>query len=756
MDKMSKVAWHRLNSSKMQMPERLVVDRRRGQARMGGQAADWREVLPEKEMFVPVIQGTRRNRFFVGREWLWARMERHVIMPDCVGVVVNGSARTGKTSILKQFVCQLVEMQAASAETVAERKKRVGAEKCAAKDRQGVPAVVGSPAEASEAVENSKLTKLKYKVLCYHFGQSCPQGYHDQPGWWVRNLAAQTAEVLRPYRVALSHSWTATRALQPEESNNNPIGSLVVGVLDILATLEAPPMLHFMVIDCDEGFDVSEFLVRAVSRFPSWLKLILTTTPTELAMATAAVQGNRGAWEAIELDSSEQHITQDMVQYAHQQLERHSKDTANATESAKLSRAPSDELRTLCQRSRGNYAYVSAAIELIVASGALDLTQGPSLSRYIQTACGGEMTGACLGLLHVLLAARRPLTATELAQSLGLSSPGELAADTESKVRLLTNELGPLVAWGPDGCWWANTWMPDWLRDFYKTQDGTILSEAVGHKKLASSLLRSGSKLETSVQRWLLQDEDAEDETALATAVDDHELVYEVVFHLARSRCGTVGIQAEALAASMEDRLEAARRTDGATALHRTCNKGHCEMADVLLHAKANPDAVARDGSTSCYAAAKKGHSELVELLLLWGADPCVAVGTSERTALIVATEKGHRECVVSLLAANIEDRAAQSNTALRVAVAKGRHQLIELLCEAKADPCAVHEHGHTALHIAARGGYTRCVSALLDAGAGDALEMLDDAGLTPLKAATLNPVSYTHLTLPTKRIVEI
>ena len=36
-------------------------------------------------------------------------------------------------------------------------------------------------------------------------------------------------------------------------------------------------------------------------------------------------------------------------------------------------------------------------------------------------------------------------------------------------------------------------------------------------------------------------------------------------------------------------------------------------------------------------------------------------------------------------------------------------------------------------------GGYTRCVTTLLDADATPALEMLDEAGLTPLKAAALS-----------------
>ena len=82
------------------------------------------------------------------------------------------------------------------------------------------------------------------------------------------------------------------------------------------------------------------------------------------------------------------------------------------------------------------------------------------MQEYIQSACAGLVTGATTSLLEVLLAARRPLLAVELAQALGLSAPGtQLHNDTAAKVQLLTNQLGPLVIWDEDHrCTWANSW----------------------------------------------------------------------------------------------------------------------------------------------------------------------------------------------------------------------------------------------------------------------------------------------------------
>merc|ERR1711871_1571571 len=113
--------------------------------------------------------------------------------------------------------------------------------------------------------------------------------------------------------------------------------------------------------------------------------------------------------------------------------------------------------------------------------------------------------------------------------------------------------------------------------------DGQMLSEEDGHKKLATAFLRSGSRLEDSVQRWLRDDEN-EDENIVAnmrmndSTLDDFQIVYETSWHLAASRCGTPDMQASALYASMGDRIEA-RNRDECTALHKACRKGNLPMS---------------------------------------------------------------------------------------------------------------------------------------------------------------------------------
>lgn len=62
---------------------------------------------------------------------------------------------------------------------------------------------------------------------------------------------------------------------------------------------------------------------------------------------------------------------------------------------------------------------------------------------------------------------------------------------------------------------------------------------------------------------------------------------------------------------------------------------------------------------------------------------------------------------------------------------------------------------GRTCLHLAATRGYTRCVSVLLECDASPALEVSDEAGLTPLKAALLSNNPQTSQSQHVIRLME-
>jgi len=99
----------------------------------------------------------------------------------------------------------------------------------------------------------------------------------------------------------------------------------------------------------------------------------------------------------------------------------------------------------------------------------------------------------------------------------------------------------------------------------------------------------------------------------------------------------------------------------GGTALVGAAERGHLDIARVLLEHGADPDKIPRpDPSTGVVAmtplmaAAVQGHADVVDLLISYGADASIQVGETAlyeqgATALFLATVKGHGD-VVSIL----------------------------------------------------------------------------------------------------------
>ena len=105
-------------------------------------------------------------------------------------------------------------------------------------------------------------------------------------------------------------------------------------------------------------------------------------------------------------------------------------------------------------------------------------------------------------------------------------------------------------------------------------------------------------------------------------------------------------------------------------------------------------------------------------------------------TPLLVAAYFGHETCTKVWLEAGADVNAAneQGGTPLSHSAWRGHKGCLKLLLEAGADVNISDQDGDPPLSIAALDGHDDCVDLLSQAGA--------------------DAVSYTHLTLPTKRIV--
>ncbi|MGN6312293.1 MAG: ankyrin repeat domain-containing protein [Rhodanobacteraceae bacterium] len=149
----------------------------------------------------------------------------------------------------------------------------------------------------------------------------------------------------------------------------------------------------------------------------------------------------------------------------------------------------------------------------------------------------------------------------------------------------------------------------------------------------------------------------------------------------------------------------------GASALLRACGAGHLDTAQRLLQAKADTALAAESGATPLSAAVSARRPEMVKLLLEHGA--------------------------------KADQRLPGNATALMVAAALGFPETVEVLLEGGANAALTDEHGHTALHAAARFCFDsrdslrcrRLLDALLRACGKDParVDARDAQGATPL-----------------------
>ena len=130
---------------------------------------------------------------------------------------------------------------------------------------------------------------------------------------------------------------------------------------------------------------------------------------------------------------------------------------------------------------------------------------------------------------------------------------------------------------------------------------------------------------------------------------------------------------------------------DGMSALHWAADRGDRPMAEMLLHAGANPNAVTRIGDYSpLHIASASGHTSVIELLLLAGADVLAVTTSGSVTSLHLAAASGVGPAAAMLLDHGAEIDAVETawgQTPLIFASALGRVDTVDVLLAKGADP---------------------------------------------------------------------
>lgn len=199
------------------------------------------------------------------------------------------------------------------------------------------------------------------------------------------------------------------------------------------------------------------------------------------------------------------------------------------------------------------------------------------------------------------------------------------------------------------------------------------------------------------------------------------------------------------------------RSHDGATALHWATHWNDLEIADLLIRAGANVNAVNDFRTAPLSLACTNGNAVLVERLLKAGANPNAAIATGE-TPIMTCASTGSADAVRMLIARGADVNAkepSQNQTPLMWAAAEHHEDVVRTLIEHGADLQARTKKGFTALHFAAREGSLDVARLLLAAGVdvnirsqpdpsekgrgrGPSYDATVSAGSTPLLVATV------------------
>ena len=181
-------------------------------------------------------------------------------------------------------------------------------------------------------------------------------------------------------------------------------------------------------------------------------------------------------------------------------------------------------------------------------------------------------------------------------------------------------------------------------------------------------------------------------------------------------------------------------RKDGWTALMEAANRGHGEIAEVLLSRNADFRATTRDGTTALMRGAAGGHSSCIRVLLASGS-PVDQMNSDGWTALFFASARGHISAMELLLGHNADvNKKNHSNATPLMWAVRGSPGAVKVLLAHGARVNEVSDKGGSALMAAVMTRLPDVVQILLDAGA-DA-RILDKHGtpLVELARSTFQP----------------
>ncbi|XP_078537826.1 protein TANC1 isoform X1 [Lissotriton helveticus] len=756
---------------------------------------------PQDIMLKPLlfeVPSITTDSVFIGRTWLFEKIEKGLKSTDLAenkGAVIIGSVGYGKTAIVSKLValsCHGSRMRQIASNSP-------GSSPRGSDQPNDIPLSQFSPPNSSMKISSTlksvscphtpeqptqtddSVKQLASKVVAYHYCQA-DNTYTCLVPEFVHSIAALLCRShhLTAYRDLLIKETHVQSMLSLRSCVQDPVAAFRRGILEPLVNLrqehKIPDEEYIILVDGlneaefhkpDYGDTVASFITKIISKFPPWLKMIVTVR-TNFQEITSSLP-----FFKISLDEFPENkdIYTDLNAYV-QYRTINSEDimnniSLNGKADAAIVGKVSDHL---VMKSQGSYLYLKLTLDLfekghLVIKSASYKVVPVSLSELYLLHCNMKfMTNSAyeraLPILNLALASLHPMTDEQIFQAInaGYVKGEHEWRDFQQRMEVLSCFLirrrdktrmfchpsfREWLVWRADG---ENT---DFLCDprsghallafMFSRQEGKLNRQQtmeLGHHILKAHIFKGFSKksgLPSSVLQalWIGYSTDG-----LSAALASLRNLYTP--NVKVSRLLILG------GANVNYRTEV---LNNAPIQCVQSHLGHEEVVNLLLEFGASLEGLSENGMTPLCFAAAAGHFDIVSLLCKKGAR-VDHLDKKGQCALVHCALKGHCSILEYLLNNEWPVPCRQQNSvrktyalqqALTAAASMGHSQVVRMLLSLETEHAvdingADTLWGETALTASAGRGKLEVCELLLEHGA--VVSRTNKRGITPLFCA--------------------
>uniref|UniRef100_A0A8K9V8V9 Tetratricopeptide repeat, ankyrin repeat and coiled-coil containing 1b n=1 Tax=Oncorhynchus mykiss TaxID=8022 RepID=A0A8K9V8V9_ONCMY len=728
---------------------------------------------------------------FVGRDWLFQQLEDVLKGDGCEesrGAVVVGNVGFGKTAIISRLVA--LSCHGGRMRQIASNSPSSSTDLPLSQPPQPTP-----PPSATNTMRNNScpgtpevqrrkeeaVKRLATKVVAYHYCQA-DNTYTCLVPEFVHSIAALLcrAHQLTAYRELLLKDSYLQSMLSLRSCVQDPMAAFRRGVLEPLANLrkerKIPEEDHIILIDGlneaefhkpDYGDTIASFITKIISKFPSWLKLVVTVRVNLLEVTSLL------PFSKISLDDfpENKEINTDLNAYIQYRINGSKDIMNNISLNGKADPIIVGKVSShLIARSQGSYLYLKLTLDLferghLVIKSASYKVVPVSLAELYLLQCNMKfMTQSAfersLPILNVALASLHPMMDEQLFQAINAGTVRSELPWDDFKQHMETLSCF-LIKRRDKTRMFCHPSFREWLVWRADGESTNFLCDPrSGHALMAFMLSRQEGKLNRQQTMEL-----------------GHHILKAHIFKGLSKKTGVSSSVLQALWISCSaDGLSAALASlrnlytpnvkvsrllmlGGANVNYRTevlnngpvlcvqSHLGHQEMAGLLLEFGATLDVVSENGmSPLCFASAA-GHLGLVSLLCKRGAK-VDHVDKSGQCALVHAALRGHPGIIQYLLELEWTPEGQQQNCSLKnktlqqaliAASSMGHTQVVRGLLALNNEHAVQIDGqdtlwGETALTVSAGRGKMDVCGFLLEQGA--MVQQINRRGVSPLFCA--------------------